>query len=119
MKDANYIFTIIFIAELIIAGWIISAILKADKCVCEVNQKVLDFQPVLKKQINQFQITVNTVCWVLIISQLLLLGKRRMCKCLFKEYYYNSALSVLSTGGKRVFAFADLIISLVKFIKKH
>lgn len=113
-------FTIIFIAELIIAGWIISAILKVDKCVCEVNQKVLDVQPVLKKQINQFQITVNTVLLGVDYFAAFVTRKKEECVSVCSRNIITTVLYLfLSTGGKRVFAFADLIISLVKFIKKH
>ena len=113
-------FTIIFIAELIIAGWIISAILKADKCVCEVNQKVLDFQPVLKEQINQFQIAVNTVLlWVDYFAAFVTKKKEECISVCSKNIITTVLYLFLNTGGKRVFAFADLLISLIKFIKKH
>lgn len=50
-------FTIIFLAEIIVAGWIISWLIKFDKKICQTNQKVLDFQPKLKTQIKN--ITCN------------------------------------------------------------
>ena len=40
-------------AEIIVAGWVISWIIKLDKKVCAANQKVLEFQPKLKEQIKK------------------------------------------------------------------
>ena len=45
-------FTIIFLAELIIASWIITQITKARRFVCEVNQQVTDIQPLIKENID-------------------------------------------------------------------
>ena len=46
-------FTIIFLAEIIVAGWVISWIIKLDKKVCETNKKMLEFQPKMREQIKQ------------------------------------------------------------------
>lgn len=113
-------FTIIFIAELIIAGWIISALQKADKYVCEINQKVINIQPVLKRQINQFQITVNTILLGVDYFAAFLTKKKDECVNVCSKNIITTVIYLfLNTGGKRVFAFVDLLIALVKFIKKH
>ncbi len=44
-------FTIIFIAEIIIAGWLISKIRKLDKIVCEFNFRILPLKDLFKEKI--------------------------------------------------------------------
>lgn len=44
-------FTTIFVSELIITFWIISIIRKFNKMTCEMNEKVLQIQPILPEKI--------------------------------------------------------------------
>lgn len=113
-------FTIIFIAELIIAGWIISILQKTDKYVCEINEKVVNIQPVLKKQINQFQIVINTILLGIDSFAVFLTKKKDECVNVCSKNIITTVVYLfLNTGAKRIFVFVDLLISLVKFIKKH
>ena len=52
-------FTIIFLAEIIVAGWVISWIIKLDKKVCETNKKMLEFQPKMREQIKKLTCTLE------------------------------------------------------------
>ena len=54
-------FTIIFLAEIIVAGWVISWIIKLDKKVCETNKKMLEFQPKMREQIKKLTCTLELV----------------------------------------------------------
>lgn len=53
------LFTIVFIAELIIASWIISKIQKLNRVVCEANTKVLEAQVELKTQITETRLGIT------------------------------------------------------------
>lgn len=113
-------FTIIFIAELIIACWVISVIQKLDRKVCEMNQKVLDFQPVLKERICKFQIAVNTVLLGIdYFAQFITKKKDECLNYLSKNIITAILFLVLNTSGKKVLTFVDLFFSFKKFMQTH
>lgn len=57
-----YLFiTIVFIAELIIASTLVSNIVKADRYVCKLNEKVLQSRPKIEKFLFNFKDCVGCV----------------------------------------------------------
>lgn len=113
-------FTIVFIAELIITGWLISIILKADRMVCEANEKVLNLQPAIKEQIQGFKIAVNTVLLGVDFFASFLEKKKEECLNICSKNLITTILFfVLNNAGRKVLGFIDLFLALRKFLKSH
>lgn len=113
-------FTIIFIAELIIAFWIISIILKCDKAVLDANQKVIALRPVIKSRINDVKMLINTAfLGIDYFAQFIEKKKNAVINALSKNIIIAVLFIVLNTGGKKALTFLDWTLSFVKFMDKY
>lgn len=111
-------FTIIFIAELIITIWVVTYIRKLDMKVTQINQNVIDFQPVLKDSVCKFKIAVNTVLFGVDYFAEFVAEKKEQCvNALSHNLIVMVLFLILNTGGKRILALIDLFMAFNKFIK--
>lgn len=112
-------FTIIFIAELIIAGWLVSCIVSVDKKVCALNQEVLTIKPQIKDHISKLRATINKVlgglnCFVDYVAK-----KSSDCKESFKKGLITKiVLFILKIPARRIVTIIEMAMSLKKFLKK-
>ncbi len=112
-------FTIIFIAELIIAGWIIGGIASIDKNVCALNQEVIDFQPQIKSSLKSLQTAANKVFTVFDCFTDFVTQKKDYCKETFKKNLTTQIiLSVLKIYAKRLVTFIEIAFAIKKLLKK-
>lgn len=111
-------FTIIFIAELIVAGWIVSHIISFNKTICETNQKVLELQPQIITEIRKARITLCKLlkdldCFVTFVAE-----KQDNCKLALKQNLLSSvAAFILKIPMKKIITVINVITAIKKFIK--
>lgn len=113
-------FTIIFIAELIIAFWVISLIQKCNRLVCEVNKKVINCRPAIKSKICDIRISINSALLAMNnFSEFVNKKKDDLNEILSKNLFTTVLLMVLNPAGKKIFALIDLFLSVKKFVQNH
>lgn len=111
-------FTISFIAEIIVANWIISKILKVDAQVKEMNAQVLAFQPILKESIQNTHGKLtksldNLNCFVQFIAD-----KKHECKELCSKNIITSLVClILKLPYKQIFSALEVILAVKKILK--
>ncbi len=111
-------FTIIFIAELIVAGWIISGIIKLDKIVLSKNQEVLNFQPILKDQLQKTKSIIDIAGLSLDYFVTFIAEQKENCVILIKKNIIASILFlILKIPGKQIFTIVDLIFAVKKIFQ--
>lgn len=112
-------FTIIFIAELIVASRIISFIADADKAVCTINQKVLEFQPVMQTNIRKAKSVISLILSSLDYFVTFIAEKKDDCTNALKKNILTSVLFlVLKIPGKRIFTIVDILLTLKNLVKQ-
>lgn len=113
-------FTIIFIAEVIIAIWLILFIHKLNKKICRANNSILELQPILKDKVCKLKITINTVYLGIDYFAEFITRKKEQCStALSNNIVVLILFLLLNTSGKRILAFIDLFMAFKKFIKTH
>ena len=111
-------FTIIFIAELIIAGWLIGGIASLNKKVCALNQEVIDFQPQIKTCLENLRAKTNKVLSGLECVTDFVSKKKDFCKESFKKNLTtNIILSVLKIYAKRLVTLIEVAFAIKKLLK--
>lgn len=112
-------FTIIFIAELIIAFWVISLIQKCNRLVCEANKKVTNCRVVIKRKICDIRISINSALLAMNnFSEFVNKKKDDLNDILSKNLFTTVLLMILNPGGKKIFALINFFLSVKKFIQK-
>lgn len=111
-------FTIIFIAELIIATCLIIIIRKINKKVCETNKKVLNLKLQLLEQLCKIELSINKVHLGLAYFNEFIQTKKDQCTNILSN---NAIIGILffffNTSGKKILALFDLFIAFNKFLK--
>ncbi|MBQ8460150.1 hypothetical protein IJ541_08635 [bacterium] len=112
-------FTIVFIAELIIAGWLISHLRKWDKKVCDLNLKVLEVKPKICKILTKFKNSVEYItkgynkAVTFVANQ-----KSNILNAIIKNIVVLLLIFLLKIPGKKAIAFFDVVSMLIKIFKK-
>ena len=111
-------FLIIFLAELIVAGWIISKIRKANEIVLGYNQKVTAFNPCLKADLQKIKEIAAAIhskldCFTASVSD-----KKEKCKNLFKNKFLTElAMWLMKIPYKKIITILEIILTIRKIIK--
>lgn len=112
-------FTIIFLAELIVAGWLIAQISKARKLVCEVNQQVLDIQPLIKTNIEKAHDMLSKTLASLEAFMRFLAEKKGQFGTLMNRNIFSTAVAVvLKLPFKEILSLLEVVIKVKKILRK-
>ena len=112
-------FTIIFLAELIIASWIITQITKARRFVCEVNQQVTDIQPLIKENIDIAHEKLSKTLASLEAFMKFLAEKQGELGTLMNRNIFSTAVAVvLKLPFKEILSLLEVIIKVKRILKK-
>ena len=112
-------FTIIFIAEVIIALQVIAFINKADKAVIAFNEQVGVISPQIKASVLDARILVNkALLKVYNLAEIMGKQKHKVKQSVIKNILTTLLFFMLSSNGKQVLATIDLIFTAIKFIDK-
>ena len=112
-------FTIIFIAELIVAGWLISLILRLDKAVCSLNEKITDSRTLVKKSLLQFSLLVNNALVAVAKLKVKLEEKKKnYTLAIVRSLVVCVLFFALDKEAKQAVSMVDTVISLVKILRK-
>lgn len=112
-------FTTIFIAELIIAGWIISKFIAFNKLVCETNKQVLDFKTKIPEIFNNTRISINSFLLKLNnIDQFVNKKKEECTKILTPNNYIKFISFFLNKDFKKLLVIIDIALAIKKLLKK-
>ncbi len=112
-------FTIVFIAEIIVAVQLILLIVRIDKAVITFSGQVTNSVPQIKNALYSARIAVNkTLLGVYNFAEIL--GKQ---KTKAKQYLIKNALTtvlffMLSSNGKQVLTAIDLVFTALEFIDR-
>ncbi len=111
-------FTIIFLAELIVASWIISKIKKANAVVCDYNKKLTEFQPMLKDNLQKIHEIINNIHSKLNCLTSSVSNRVENCKNLFKSKALTDlAMWVLNIPYKKILTIVEIILTIRKLTK--
>lgn len=111
-------FTIIFLAELIVANWIIFNIIKLDKHVKEINIQITEYQPILRRSIQKVNgkltKSLNSLnCFVTFIAD-----KKQECKELCSKNILSSLLCIiLKLPFKQILSALEVILAIKKIFR--
>lgn len=112
-------FTIIFLAELIVASWIIAQITKARRLVCEVNQQVSDIQPLIKTNIEKAHEMLSKTLASLEAFMKFLAEKQGELGTLVNRNIFSTAVAVvLKLPFKEILSLLEVIIKVKKILRK-
>lgn len=112
-------FTVIFLAELIVAGWIISKINDARAFVGEINQQVLEFQPTVKTNIDKAHELLSKTLDTLNLFTKFLSEKRGVLGSLVNRNIFSTVIAVaLKLPFKDILALLEVAIKLRKLLKR-
>ena len=111
-------FTIIFIAELIIAGQIIALIQKARQNVCQINQTVTDMKPEIERNICDVRIAINTILLRITGVHGFVDKRKEDYKKIFSaNFLTKAACFILANDWKKIFFALDVILTIKKLLK--
>ena len=112
-------FTIIFIAELIIAIELICLIQKARKSVCAISQTVTDNRSIIAGQITDIRSAFSSILKKLKEFGLFVDRKKEDYKKFFTPAILTTIANfVLTNDWKKIFMAVDIIFSIKKLLKK-
>ena len=112
-------FTIIFLAELIVAGWIIAQITKARKLVCDANQQVLETQPLIKENIEKAHETLaKTLKSLEAFSNFLAEKQGELGTLLNRNIFATTIAIALKLPLKDILSLLEVIIKVKKILGK-
>lgn len=111
-------FIIIFLAELIIAGWIISKIRKANEIVLEYNKKITAIQPVIKDTLQKTREIITLINSKLTCFCASAADKKESCKNLFKNKNLTEiAMWIMKIPFKQIITMLEIILTIRKIIR--
>lgn len=111
-------FTIIFLAELIITGWIISQINKARAFVGEINQEVLNIQPLLKENIEKAHKMLSELLDSLNSFTKFLSEKQGELGALVNRNIFSTVVAVvLKLPFKEILSLLEVVIKIKRILK--
>ena len=112
-------FTIIFLAELIITGWLIWAILKLDSYVCALNEQILESHIPIKKTFLNLNLFINRILLSVTNIKLKLEEKKKnYLNTILKSILVTILFLTMDKKGKQILSTADTILSVIKLINK-
>ena len=112
-------FTIIFLAELIVASWLITQITKARKLVCEVNQQVIDVKPLIKENMEKaHEILSKTLASLEEFMKFLAEKKGELGTLMNRNIFSTAVAIILKLPFKEILALLEVIIKVKKILKK-
>lgn len=110
-------FTIIFIAELIIAVQVITLIQKARQNVCQINQTVTDMKPEIERNICDVRIAINTILLRITGVHGFIDKRKEDYKKIFSANFLTKIASfILSNDWKKILMAIDVILTIKRFI---
>lgn len=111
-------FIIIFLAEIIAAGWIVTKIRSADELVCGFNKRITGLRPVLKNEIIKIKEIITLLHSKLSCFTAASSDRREKCKNLFKNKYLTDiAVLLMKIPYKKIIAFINIILTIKKIIR--
>ena len=111
-------FTIIFLAELIVAGWIISWIIKFDKAVCQTNSQVTLQRKELISKMNDAKMSINKTLTALNNFVTFINDKKCECKNAFETNIITSILClILKLPFKQILSALEVILTVKKLLQ--
>lgn len=112
-------FTIIFIAELIIAFWLISIINKCKKWAIKQNTFILKNKTILQEIITEIRTNIKTIHTNLDnFSGAIEKKKEDFLQIFSKDAITTIGYLLLNTNLKSIITFVELILTLKKLLKK-
>lgn len=111
-------FTITFLAELIVAHWIISKITRFNKRINTVNEQMLKYQPILRRNIqkihNKLTKSLDSLnCFVKFIAD-----KKHECKELCSKNIITSIVCLIAKlPYKQIFSALEVILAIKKILR--
>lgn len=111
-------FTIIFLAEIIVAGWVISWIVKLDKKVCETNKKMLEFQPKMREQIKKLTCTLELASSCLDYFVTFIAERKTTCVNSLKKNIITTILfMILKIPFKQIATGVEILLLIKKILR--
>lgn len=112
-------FTIIFIAEVIIALQVIKLINKADCAVIALNSQIETLTPQIKTTVIDIRIVVNkALLKVYDFGEILKKQKNKAKKSIIKNILTTILFLMLSSNGKQILTTIDLVFTAIEFAQK-
>ncbi len=111
-------FTITFIAELIVAGWVISWILRFDKIICQTNLQVTQQRVELVSKMNCAKTSINKTLTALNNFVTFINDKKCECKKAFETNIITSILClILKLPFKQILSALEVILTIKKILR--
>lgn len=111
-------FTIVFVAELIVAGWIISAIKKLIVQVEQINLSVNQISPEIISTVTQVRAVAEMISSKLDATKNFIGDTKNDCICGIKKTLITSLLfKLMKLPGKRIMTVIDVVLTLRKLLK--
>ncbi|MCM1339113.1 MAG: hypothetical protein NC191_05535 [Muribaculaceae bacterium] len=111
-------FTIIFIAELIIAGWLIGHITAFDKKICALNNQVVKIQPQIKSEFAKIREPITKALAALDKFVEFMADQGVNCKEQLKKCILSKILTaILKIPFKQISAILDIALTIKKLLK--
>lgn len=108
---------LIIIAEIIITCQVVTFILKIDKKVCDLNNKITQVTPKIKSDIITVRIGLNKVLLSLNKFEQKLKSKKEEFKFIILKNIVTMALYlILNTNGKKVLSVVELAFDIKDFL---
>ncbi len=112
-------FTIIFIAEVIIAAQIIQLIMRADRAVVKISSKVEEIHPEITKTIYTARLGINkALLGIYNIAEIIEKQKAKYKKSIIKNSLTTILFFMLSKNGKQVLTAIDLLFTAKEFLDR-
>lgn len=115
----TFFISLVLIAEIIITYQIVSFIMKIDKQVCELNERVTLLTPVIEEKFTAIRIALNKILLKLNKFEQKLRSKKEEYKFIILKNVVTIALFlVLNTNFKKILSAIDLAFAFKDFIKE-
>ena len=117
---STFFIILIITAEIIITCQVASFILKIDKKVCDLNNKIAQVTPKIKSDIITVRIGLNKILLSLNKFEQKLHSKKEEFKFIILKNIVTMALYlILNTNGKKVLSVVELAFDIKDFIGKY
>ncbi|MBO6257048.1 hypothetical protein J6N69_03310 [bacterium] len=117
---STFFIILIITAEIIITCQVASFILKIDKKVCDLNNKIAQVTPKIKSDIITVRIGLNKILLSLNKFEQKLHSKKEEFKFIILKNIVTMALYlILNTNGKKVLSVVELAFDIKDFLGKY
>jgi len=108
-------FTIVLIAQLIVAYHIVTYIIALDKKVCAISQTITEARPQIVNQVTSFKSIIKTISKNLDCFNDFVIEKSKDCQTALKKNLITTILFyILKIPGKRILTIIDIIMMIKK-----